>query len=282
MDLRVDSSKKNLMSVCNRLFNEYGLFIIEKDAKNELKAAVEDLEGISEPPSPENYKSQFVGDWKLLCTTSTSIEGIDKSKIPSFLAPLETIRERIKDEANKDLTVLQRIRTNDNFEIDQIDHVLDINPPEPPIQLPDAIKDNLPSNVKVILAHKASIESESPLRTRLSLSSIVLNVAGKSTMLDPKGKDVAAINFPLGEFINSGDFETTYLDDNLRISRGKQGLVDQLRVFVRYTDQPYSTEEDVGMDVDEVVDSSFEYEEEAEPEKDDTHEGQDDVSPSDY
>ena len=37
----------------------------------------------------------------------------------------------------------------------------------------------------------------------------------------------------MGEFAGAGTFETTYLDDSLRISRGKQGFVDQLRVFIR-------------------------------------------------
>lgn len=67
----------------------------------------------------------------------------------------------------------------------------------------------------------------------LSLCVPLVNVAGKSQRLDPEGADVLGINLPFGEFLNAGGFETTYMDDTLRISRSKVGIVDQLRVFVR-------------------------------------------------
>ena len=48
----------------------------------------------------------------------------------------------------------------------------------------------------------------------------------------------------MSEFLtNSGSFETPYLDDDLRISRSKVGIVDVLRVFVKKMDAV--VEEDV-------------------------------------
>jgi hypothetical protein len=51
--------------------------------------------------------------------------------------------------------------------------------------------------------------------------------------LEPTGDDVLGINVPFGESLSAGSFETTFLDDTLRISRSKVGPVDQIRVFIK-------------------------------------------------
>jgi len=256
-----EAAKSNLMETAKRLKDEYGSFLYEKEAKTGLAAAVETLESAAAAAGgsyPEFDAALFLGDWNLICTTATNNEGIDrsKSKFPSLPEPLEDIRKSLLvDNPNKFLAVVQRIRSSSSEEskdfgdggitVDRVDNVIEF---EPPKQLSDVLN-NLPeqltkfninplrvSKSKAILIHEASVDAKaSPFSTTLSLSSIVLNVAGTSALLDPNGKDVAGLNLPFGELTNTGSFQTTYMDEEIRISRGKQGPVEQLRVFMRST-----------------------------------------------
>ena len=297
-----DSAKEKLLLLCRRLKDENGLFLVDKKAKKEFKDAVVDLEKFGQEIA--FTEPELAGEWTLLCTTSTSKEGIDMDRIKERAPPgFESLRDTVRRAANRYLTVQQVIRTSeeDATVIDRIDHVLSFSPPK---QLQDLVE-NLPSQLmglninpldvtksKLVLIHKASMEEGR--KTSLALKSVVWNVAGSSTLLDPNGKDLLGINLPWGEFVNGGDFETTFMDDTIRISRTPaQGLApDVLRVFVRsgsVVTEPVLEDiasmeadgrldstvnaGDEGVDVDEVVDSDFEA---------DDHEGQDDVSPSDY
>lgn len=296
-------AKDELLSTARRLKDEYGLFLVDRTAKQDLKLAVERLERVA-PSSATSTTTEdrMWGDWELVCTTASSVEGIDtKSLFPFFETegPLKQIRNAIRKSTNDYLTVTQRIRSdteNDTAErsttpttakmINRIDHVLEYRPPD---VLRDVL-DNLPeqlslvninplqvSKSKLILIHKASIvdnnnedandHAAALLKIQLSLKAIVLNVAGRSTLLDPAGQDVSALNLPLGEFLNAGSFTTTFVDEDLRISRGRQGLVEQLRVFLRSS--PAATTMNSGrsrpdgggvtteLDVDESMDPEF-------------------------
>jgi hypothetical protein len=243
-DLARTEAKDALLVTAKKLKSQYGPLLLDKSAKAELKAAVEELENKSEPPALDGSVDVFLGDWTLLCTTAVNRDGVDTSKLPFFgQDPLKKIRESIREATNKYLVVQQLVRsTKNDGVIDRIDNTIEFEPPE---QLQELL-DNLPESIsqlninplhvsksKLVLIHKATTESEVPLKNKIALQSVVLNVAGNNTYLTPNGQDIAGLNFPLGEFIGAGTFETTYMDSSLRISRGKQGFVDQLRVFVR-------------------------------------------------
>ena len=61
----------------------------------------------------------------------------------------------------------------------------------------------------------------------------IVNIAGTSQILEADGKDVLSFPVPFGEQFQAGSFDTPYMDDKIRVSRSKIGIVDQLRVFVK-------------------------------------------------
>lgn len=303
------AKKEELLLVCRRLKDRQGIFLIDQQSKQEFQDAVKALEEVSAKPTAETFGDKLVGDWTLLCTTSTTQPGVDESKLPGFLkeGPLQQLRDNIRQATNRYLTVLQVVKKSpDTSKVDRIDHVLEYAPPN---RFKDFLENVPPqfdqfninpldvSKSKLSLIHTASVTDD--LKVKLALKSIVLNVAGRSTMLDPDGKDLLGVNLPWGEFTNTGAFETTYMDDTLRISRGKQGPFEQLRVFVRSGTEVTAgvvsdiadleargkldstvNKDDEGQDVDETVDPEFK--DAGDDYNDNDGNGQLDVSPSDY
>jgi len=287
--------REKLLDVAYGLKDDFGVFIIDKKGQEDLRSAVDDLESVSQRPIfDEDTKTTMLGTWTLVCTTSSSTSlpsplgsGIDTTKLPFFnLSPLKDIRQTL----NKCLVVQQVILAKDSEDIDRVDHVLEYQPPK---TLQD-ILNTLPSlNInpldvtkgKGILVHETDVTNTGPgFSIELKLSSIVLNVAGTSNYLDPNGEDVLGINSPFKEF-QAGTFETTYLDEALRISRTTMGSVETLRVYVKNEEEQES---------DDVLDEEYfdefdkfgsdEDEEESDDSDDiaDAEMVEDDVSPSDY
>jgi len=156
----------------------------------------------------------------------------------------------------KKIQVTQRIRNDGNtggsgisgeYTINRVDNVIEFTPLD---TLEDIIPEsssplfNLVSKVnvnplqvkkgKVILVHKAEVESEKPiLRTKIAWTSTVFNVAGTSQFFDPEGADIFGVNNLLGELIQKGTFDTPFVDEDIRISRTSGPVSETLRVFVR-------------------------------------------------
>jgi len=230
------------MELTKDLKSKYGIILIDSQARKSFIDAVESLERVAEPSADT---SSLIGDWRLLCScTSTDFPNnanvVDTNKIPFFNeGPIKDIKETFKES----IEVEQRIKSGESSNsIDTIDHVIEYKPPNTLSSflknVPDALKDLdinplKVSDSKVVLKHKAEIEGVVPvIKTKLSLQAIVVNVAGESQILDPSGEDVLGINIPFGE-LRAGSFDTTYMDDSIRISRSKTGPVDQIRVFVK-------------------------------------------------
>ena len=195
----IAGAKERLIETATRLKQENSIFLVDIDAQEELQKAVKELEDISEPPFPEDVAAKFLGDWELVCTTTSApnnfkVGNFDPKSLPNLFkdGPLKAVRDSVSERLNKYLVVQQRIRSEtENYDttthasetvIDRVDHVLTYQPPD---FLKDII-DNLPEQLtelsinplhvsqgKLVLKHKAEIESTTPLKTKVSLSGII-------------------------------------------------------------------------------------------------------------
>jgi len=252
----VDKAKNRVLSLASNVSQDSktGVFIADPEVKSDLKTAVADLEAVCGNPT-DRERQLMIGDWTLLCTTnSANGRGADNDnsikKGPKKL-PFKLPELPFQNKLTKSIAVTQRIRCMDEDAVggakvvDRVDNVIEFTPFADTVG--DLLGDGMPfaalkdlklnplevKKSKVTLIHKAEVQSVTPvLRTKINLQSYVLTVAGTSQYLEPEGADLLGLNAPLGEF-QSGMFDTTYVDEELRISRGKVGMVDVLRVFVR-------------------------------------------------
>mmetsp|Transcript_7645 Transcript_7645/g.11102 ORF Transcript_7645/g.11102 Transcript_7645/m.11102 type:complete len:187 (+) Transcript_7645:466-1026(+) len=157
----------------------------------------------------------------------------------SLFRPLQEKLTPLQDSLRKNVKVIQKIwdtndaknTTNDDVFFDRVDNIIEINTSDDMIAL--FLNPLQVTKSKLTLAHKVESNSYPVLRTKIALQSIILTVAGKSQLLNVNGSDVLGINVPLGDLLNYGSFDTTYVDDNIRVSRGTIPYLDQLRVFMK-------------------------------------------------
>ncbi len=291
------SARNELLKVATSLTDKSptGIFLTIPSQMSDFNRAVARLEAIA-PSTNDESEALSLGDWTLVATSrrakfpstvtaATSTSSKDESSedtdtTPAFLKSLPKPPTFTKSKFTKDLqssiTVTQRIRSmteaaQSTSTIDRIDHViafdnnLDDNAEEPKTLLPPILNPLKINQSKFTLVHNAKVESFVPFVTNLNLSSIIVNVAGEegsALKLDPKGADVLGINIPqLSGFMNGGTFETTYVDGNVRVSRGTISLLEETRVFVK-----------AGFDLDGILSEGSTEEEVEEPEVEDDEE----------
>lgn len=207
-----------------------GLFITLPSDRAEFIKAIARLEAIG-PTTSDLSEPLIIGEWELVATSrKTPLDAavLNKNKDSSFLLPKLKLNPKIKNS----IKVTQRIRSNQDI-IDRVDNIIEFDNTSTNL-LPAFLNPLSIDQSKIILIHKARVETFVPFRTKVALQSIVLNIAGQSQNLDPKGADIFGLNIPsLNEWMNSGEFDTTYVDESVRVSRGTIGFLDETRVFIR-------------------------------------------------
>jgi uncharacterized protein YoxC len=237
-----------------------------------LNKVVTELEAVSPGPFTERDRELSIGDWELVCTargpsnpasaSGSSTASTTPRRLPFNLKP--PTPGMIQDSIRKSVSVTQKIRTSTEEEegntINRVDHVIEYTP----LTLKDVIAEDSPfkavrdwnvnplevSKSKVTLVHDASVESLTPVfRTKIGLKSVIVTVAGTSQYLEPEGADILGVNIPsIQDFLNAGTFDTTYVDENIRISRGTiGGVVNDLRIFVRK-----------GLSIEDILEEGYE------------------------
>jgi len=263
----VTKAKTRVLSLARKLKEDSktGVYLTDPQMKADLKNAVSELEAVCGSPT-ERSRQLMIGEWTLLCTTNTpsrTASGTRKKnginlpfKLPQ--PPYNPLQDKIRNS----FEITQRIRSPEDEQgegesgldvkrkettINRIDNIIEFTPFVNTLE--DILGERSPLNAfkdvklnplevsksKATLIHDAKVQSVSPvLRTKISLKSVVLTVAGTSQFLEAEGADVLGLNVPFGDFSSAGSlFDTIYVDETMRVTRGTTNFLDELRVFMR-------------------------------------------------
>ena len=234
-----------------------GLFLTLPNDRQKFMKAIARLEAIA-PTTSDESEPLSIGDWELVATSRKTTLDLVGAGAPKKNGKLPKLNPKIKDS----IKVTQRIRctTSELKIIDRIDNVITFDNSVTHL-LPSFLNPFKIDQSKLILVHNAKVETFVPFRTKLALKSVVLNLAGQTQNLDPDGADIFGLNIPsLSEWMNAGEFDTTYVDGDVRVSRGTIGILEETRVFVKKGYEMDAFDVDVDMDVD--VDADVEVDEE--------------------
>lgn len=233
--LTISQAKENVKSIAIQCRESGGVFVSDATNRKKLQKAVAELEALCNLPTVED-KNRMLGEWTLLSTTNVN----PLPPFPLTFLPRNPVQDELRKVVYSNVEVVQKIRNDmlsDDDQINRVDNVIQFTTPKDGklSQLPNPLA---LTSAKVTLCHNANVESVSPLlRTKISLKSVIVTTVGDSQYLDPEGADVIGINLPpIQDILNAGVFDTTYVDNEIRISRGPavSGFLDeQLRVFVK-------------------------------------------------
>ena len=258
-------ARNDLISISNALTSESptGLFITLPSDRAKFMKAVARLEAIG-PTTSDESEPLMLGEWTLVATSRKTAFGTSSSSSANGNKKKKMSLPKLNPKIKNSIKVTQRIRSTEDESlntINRIDNVIEFDNTMTKL-LPSFLNPLQIDQSKLILVHKAKVESFVPFRTKLALQSIVLNIAGQSKNLplgldlDPDGADVFGLNIPsLSEWMNAGDFDTTYVDQDVRVSRGTIGLVEMTRVFVRQGSNLMEYNQDVDMDIEVDADA---------------------------
>jgi hypothetical protein len=247
----IDQAAENVLSVAQDCFDNSatGVFLSIEDTKR-CEKAVAELEAVSSALSADVVPSDLVGDWHVVCITS-----MVTAYPASFFSSFNMNPHNIMQKAVKVVQRISKVENNekDDVAFDQVENLIEIAPRviEEEIQaqleklpfgnfLPPALLNPLGvTSKKISLVHKASMSrsgDKSFLRTKVSPKCITLNLAGQNTQfLKPDGADVLGFNipYPLGDLLQSGTFDTTFVNGEIHVARCSIGGITALMVLAK-------------------------------------------------